>query len=272
MTATYSPGSFTKNFSWDESYLRLHRSISNGFAGDDAPVTRERWRAQSGIADADRQLIPLNFFLHSIHGLHEDYVLVDQLVDTATDAYSDQFAQLALFSFHLANSGTWRNSKWPDGRVAGWANEFICNHAWMSDDWASDAFLDSALMTFIEENIDAEPVTKRKVFTNYRYMLQSAGILQGDALQPKNLRQRWLVDAIQLYWDRQILDGKLPSTANAATLEDSLVAQEIYKLLRCDIDQCIAFARAAYAEFSHGQAVHRANQVATLRDRGLIAA
>lgn len=272
MPHSYSPGSFTKNFSWNESYSRLHRAISNGFAGTDIPITRERWRAQSGIADSDRQLIPLNFFLHSIKGLNEDYVLVDQLVDTATNPYSDQFAQLALFAFHLASSGSWRQSKWPDGRVAGWSNEFIRDFAWHDDDWAARAFLDKALMDFIEERIDAEPVTKRKVFTNYRYMLQSAGVLIGDVLQPRELRQRWLIDAVQLFWDRQVLDGKLPMTASLTTLEDSLVANEIYKLLRCDADQCIAFARAAYPEFSQGQAAHRANQITTLRDRGLIAA
>jgi hypothetical protein len=272
MQNRYSPGSFTKNFSWNKSYLRLHRAISNGFAEADAPVARERWRAQSGIADGDRQLIPLNFFLHTIQGLHEDFVLVDQLVDTATHPYSDQFAQLALFAFHLANSGSWRHSKWPDGRVAGRANELVRDVAWLGDDWVAGAFFDNTLMNFIEQRIDAEPVTKRKVFTNYRDMLRSAGVLVGDVLQPRDLRQRWLTDAVQLFWDRQILDGKLPATANAAALEDTLVSNEIYKLLRCDADQCVAFARAAYPEFSQGQAAHRADQIATLRHRGLIAA
>jgi hypothetical protein len=63
----------------------------------------------------------MNFFLYSIRGVNEDYLLVDQLVDAAMDPYNQQFAQLALFSFHMANSGKWRNSYWPDGKVAGWA-------------------------------------------------------------------------------------------------------------------------------------------------------
>lgn len=268
----YSPGSFTKNFSWNESYTRLHTAISSGFAGASAPLTRERWRGQSGIADGDRQLIPLNFFLHSIQGVNEDFVLVDQLVDAAASPYSDQFAQLALFAFHLADSGTWRGTKWPDGKVAGWANELIRDVAWMGDDWVGGAFGEAALTAFINDRIDAEPVTKRKVFTNYRYMLHSAGVLVDDALQPQDLRQRWFIDAVLLFWDRQILDGKLPATANSRALEDALLTNEIFKLLRCNQDQCIAFARAAFPEFFPAQAQDRATQIRELRDAGLIAA
>lgn len=124
MSEKYKPGSFTKNFSWNQSYARLHSAIYRGFARSTDPVTRDDWRRRSGISDRDRQLIPMNFFLYSIPGLKEDYILVDQLVDVAMTPYDGEFAQLALFAFHLANSGTWRNSPWPDGKVAGWANDF----------------------------------------------------------------------------------------------------------------------------------------------------
>jgi len=272
MTKKYTPGSFTKNFSWNESYERLHRAIHSGFSSGAGPVTRDRWRTDSMIGDKDRELIPMNFFLYSVRGIRDDYLLVDQLVDVAaTEAYSQQFAQLALFSFHIANSGNWRNSIWPDGRVAGWANEFILA-AWSKDDWVEEAFADDQLEAFIRRRVDAEDVTLHKVFTNYRYMLKSAGVLGDDGLQPNNLRQRWIVDAVQLFWDREIFDGSINATANLRILESALIDKEIYKLLRCSKDQCTIFARAAFAEFSQGQGLDRAREIQSLRDAGAIAA
>jgi hypothetical protein len=63
MLNTYTPGSFTKNFSWHRSYKKLHGAIRRGFSVDLTPVTRDAWRKGSAIGDANRELIPLNFFL-----------------------------------------------------------------------------------------------------------------------------------------------------------------------------------------------------------------
>lgn len=271
MSRRYTPGSFTKNFSWNQSYKRLHSAIAQGFSGRTDPVSRASWRSRSGIKDQDRQLIPMNFFLYSQPGIREDFIMVDQLVDVATDPYDSQFAQLALFAFHLANSGTWRNSQWPDGRVAGWANELITNVAWLKNDWASGVFTEDALEKFIRDRIEAEPRTQRKVLTNYRYMLESAGVTINGDLQPRDLRQRWHLDAVQLFWDRQILSGAMPAAAGRGALEDSLIDHEVFKLLRCDEAQCQAFARAAFGEYSAGQAADRVTQITKLRDLGLVA-
>jgi hypothetical protein len=214
----------------------------------------------------------MNFFLYSKIGINDDFILVDQLVDTTADPYNQQFAQLALFAFHLANSGNWRNSIWKDGRVAGWANELIRDVAWSNNDWTDGAFLDANLEKFVADRVDGEQVTKHKVFTNYRFMLRSAGVLVGDKLQPNDLRQRWLTDAVQLVWDRQIFDGALSASTKLGSLEEILIDNEIYKLLRCSKEQCRAFARAAYTEFKDGQASERLNQLENLKELGLIAA
>jgi hypothetical protein len=213
----------------------------------------------------------MNFFLYSVPGEKDDYLLVDQLVDAAMDPYDLQFGRLALFAFHMANSGKWRKSQWPDGKVAGWANELILA-AWDRDDWAADAFSDKQLFEFIQRHLDAEEVTQRKVFTNYRYMLKSAGVLSAARLQPQDLRQRWLIDAILLFWDRGIFDGLLKATSNLGALESALIDDEIYKLIRCNKDQCRTFARAAFPEFAGGQGLDRARQLQRLRDAGAIAA
>src|SRR5215216_5684204 len=113
MIHRYTAGSFTKNFSWNRSYERLHSVIVKGFTGRLEAVARDVWRKRSGITDPDRQLIPMNFFLYSAAGNDDDFILVDRLVEISLErSYDKRFAQLALFAFHLANSGHWRNSKW----------------------------------------------------------------------------------------------------------------------------------------------------------------
>jgi hypothetical protein len=272
MSQQYTPGSFTKNFSWNHSYERLHKAIARGFSGGNQPIARDQWRKRSGIKDRNRELIPMNFFLYSRAGIEDDFILVDQLVDATSNPYNIQFAQLSLFAFHLANSGNWKNSPWPDGRVAGWANDLIRDVAWFHSDWAEGAFAEHTLKRYIDRQIDAEPVTRRKVFTNYRYLLESAGVLVDGRLAPKDLRQRWLVDAVLLFWDRQLFDGSLPATASRSVLEDALIEHEIYKLMRCNEIECRTFARAAFGEYEEGQAVERLAQINILRDAGLIAA
>jgi hypothetical protein len=91
-------------------------------------------------------------------------------------------------------------------------------------------------------------------------------------LQPSDSRQRWFIDAVQLFWDRQVFDGELSATASRSVLEDSLIAHEVYKLLRCDEKQCQAFARAAFGEYSQGQGAERKAQIDTLRKSHRIAA
>jgi len=273
VTTKYTAGSFTKNFSWSQSFRRLHIAIEKGFSRGIEPIPREVWRKRSGIVDLNRQLIPMNFFLYSHPGIKDDFILVDRLVEIAAgQPYNDQFARLALFAFHLANSGSWRNSKWPDGRVVGWANELIRVVAWKDGAWTDSAFETDSLNKFIERNIDGEPITKRKVLTNYRYMLESAGILVDGNLEPLNLRERWFIDAVELFWDRQVFDGSLPAGASATIFEKLFFDHEIYKPLGCEEAQGRAFVRAAWPEYSKDRREHRFEQLRGLRDAGRIAA
>jgi hypothetical protein len=128
------------------------------------------------------------------------------------------------------------------------------------------------LKKFIERHIDGESVTKRKVLTNYRYMLKSAGVLADGELQPLDLRQRWFVDAVQLFWDRQVFDGAIPPAAGARAFEDAFLNNEIYKLLGCDAAQGQAFVRAALPEYTRERVNQRFEQLHKLKDAGLIAA
>lgn len=268
----YTPASFTKNFSWNHSYKRLHTAVNRGFEGSMEPIARDAWRAHCGIADQNRQLIPMNFFLYSCKGVSDDYLLFDQFVEVAaTRPYNDDFDGLALFNFHLAMSGVWGNSKWPDGRVAGWARDFICS-AWEKGHWRSSAFEENAMEAFLDQILDAEPVSKRKVLTNYRFMLTSAGLLVDGQFQAPDLRKRWPVDAVQLVWDRNIFDGVLHPSSPQSAFEAALKDQEIFKLLGCDSAQLQAFARAAFREYGGERMAKRGAQIQELRKLGRIAA
>jgi len=266
MDDTFSVASFTKNFSWNESYKRLHSAIRNGFHTQVKPVTRREWRKASQINDRDLELIPINFFLYSKKGMQEDYLLVDRLVEKAVHLpYDQQFAKLALFAFHLANSGFWKRSLWPDGRVAGWANQFIRERVWRSGAWAADAFDNQLMEKFINDHVDGK--STRKVFTNYRFMLRSAGILNGRVLQTPNFRERWFVDAIQLFWDRQIFDGNLSGVSSSREFEIAFYNHDVHKLLGCDTYQAKSFISFSFREYQTDLLDNRLQQLQILKSK-----
>lgn len=270
MTLHYTPGSFTKNFSWHRSYRPLYTAVAKGFSSRRQPVSRDHWRAHSGIKDSNRQLIPMNFFLYSLPGKSDDFLLVDQFVKFAlTSPYSAEFARLALFAFHIAKSGKWKHSQWHDGRVAGWANDLIREVSSKEGVWPTHSFQEKSLTKFIENRIDGEAVTHRKIFTNYRYMLESAGVLNDGRLQAENLRERWLLDAVQLFWDRQIFDNALSATASQPAFEDTLIDNDVHKMLRCNKDQCRGFARVAFGEYDGAECL---DQIDRLKASGAVAA
>lgn len=265
MRDRHTPGSYTKNFSWDLSYKRLHDSIRAGFSSRLAPASRKAWRERCGIGDADLELIPLNFFLYSMRGLHDDFVVVDHLVERTFVHYDSNFAKLALFAFHLAMSGAWRGSKWPDGRVAGWVNEFIRTVAWSGGGWGAGAFTKRTLKSFIEESIDGKPVTKRKLCTNYRFMLKSAGVLVDEQLQAIDFRSPWLTDATQLFWDRQVFGGELHPKSKVNDFEATFFRHEVHKLLGCTAEQGRAIVLATHKDYCQRMLPTRMEQLKDLR-------
>lgn len=268
MSALYTPGSYSKNFSWKESYKRLHEAIRSGFSKKLEPVSREAWRKNSCINNQDLELIPLNFFLYNGEGADTDLVFVDRLVElSVTLPYDKHFAQISLFAFHLANSGEWRKSQWQDGRVAGWANEFIRTRVWQAGGWSASALEKSSITEFIRTTVEGQPRTLTKIFTNYHHMLRNAGILIDNKLQKSNFRDAWYVDAVQLFWDRQIFDGKLSSSSDQTAFENAFLREEIYKLLACDKDQGLVFARVAFREYIKARKDDRLNQLLKLKRR-----
>ena len=271
MVSKHLPGSSTKNFSWRKDPHRLHRSISNGFHNGLRPVPRETWRQRSALNDPNVELIPLNFFLYSKAGIGEDYVLADTLVEFALNRPSDdQFVKLAVFAFHLANSGTWKNSDWPDGKVAGWANAFIKGTAYRNGDWLESAFQKSFLLNHIKENVTATSGTHTKMCNNYWFMLQQSGIL--TETKQSRVTSPWGLAAPQLSWDRKIFDGTLNPASSQEQYEALFANDEIHKLMRLDETQGKAVAKAAFREYANSSRLsHRLDQITDLKPRLLAA-
>jgi hypothetical protein len=218
------------------------------------------------LNDRDIELIPLNFFLYSKAGVNDDYVLADTLVEFALTRPNDvQFAKLAVFAFHLANSGNWRKSEWPNGRVAGWANQLVRDFAWRDGDWIDGAFEKQSLMAFISQHLEGESDTKRKVRNNYRFMLKSAELLIDEMLEPMDFNAQWAIAAPQLFWDRQIFDGALRVSSTQNDFEDLYFKHEIHKLMRCSEAQGSAMSRAAFRDYSRGRMTERFKQLDDLR-------
>jgi len=252
MVNAFSPASFTKNFGWEHDYSSLREAIGAGFGGGVAPVRVETWRAQSGLPDRDRELIPLRFFLFLQRGPDADYVLPDELVLRAVSGgYASDFPPLALFAFHLARSGKWRGSRWPSGRVAGWANDFIREEAWSGDAWRYEAFGDQALESYIRGHVNGELHTLHKVFTNYRYMLRISGIMKpGIATGPVPFVAKiWAERACKLLWDRATYNGDLDETAPETDLIDYFLLADGYKLLGTSASQGRVIAGLAAADY-----------------------
>jgi hypothetical protein len=143
---------------------------------------------------------------------------------------------------------------------------------WRNGAWSEAAFDRTALEAFIEERLDAEPETKRKVLTNYLYMLDSAGVLIDGKLQKPDFKAPWPVDATMLFWDRQIFDRSLLPSSGLKDFEELFFEHEIHKLLGADEKQGRAFAIAAHRDYSGRIRESRAAQLQSLEQLLLKAA
>ena len=230
----YSATSFTKNFGWEADYQPLQVAVRSGFGGRVVPTPVKTWRANSGVPDADRELVPLRFFLHTQPGPNGDYVMPDEFVRRCVQGgYDADLARLALFAFHLASSGRWHRSKWPGGRLVGWARDYVCQTAWREGLWHREAFADVALENYIQASIRGGRDTRHKVFTNYRHMLRNAGVIAPD-LQTGSVpfhSSDWAEQACKLMWDRAVYSSDLDEMSDEQDLVDFFVNNEGYKLL-----------------------------------------
>jgi hypothetical protein len=255
----YTPASFTKNLGWGLNCQKLQGSIAHGFRGELKPVTRKDWRQNAGMDDRYRELVPLDFFLFSRKDVQDDFVLVDELVQQSVSSpYGRSFDRLALFAFHFADSGTWRNSMWDDGKVAGWSNEFIRTVVWQNGAWQRYALSDECVLEFIANRVQGTRKSHTKMFTNYRHMLRISGVFEGLMADPIDLQpEQWGTKACMLAWDRMMYRGSIDETTGLDGLTSAFLQEEVYKLLGCSKKFGLEIARNAAAEYLSLGAVNR---------------
>lgn len=228
-----TPGSFTKNFAWGKDPKRLHKCIYEGFSGILVPVTRSEWRENCGINNRSLELVPLNFFLYSNKVGNTDYVIPDPLVEVAvTEEFGPDFLRLWLATFHLNMSGSWRNSKWPNGSVASWANAYVRERAWKDGAWTADAFAEKDLDSFLLDRVDALPDTRHKMITNYRFMLSAAGVLSKGKVVEFPVNAPWRYHALDALWTRASIDAGIHSW-DSASLQELAFEHEAHRLFAC---------------------------------------
>lgn len=255
-----TPGSFTKNFGFGTGFQGFAKCIELGFGGKPQHVNRQDWiEAVSGTLKA-RHLVPLNYFLYSRHDDRRgDFVLLDEFASQCLrKPLNAEFGRIALFTFHLAMSGSWSRSKWPDGRVAVWANEFIRSVAWIDGKWTSSTFEDAALMSFFDRNIVGVPVSRRKMFTNYRYLLNLTGVVESvrDGVIDLN-PQKWGGMACRILWDRLAYRAALLERPTVDQLMAAFLEHEAYKLLGCSKDFGLSVAARAADDYIRDGGVRR---------------
>lgn len=224
----YPPGSFSKNFAWHGTGLgRLHTAIKAGFHGALAPIDRQTFRADCGLA-GDIDLIPINFFLHNKDGR----LSVDELVFLAIERpHRLRFDRLGLFAFQLNRVGGGRDSRSRreiESRPAMWANEFVRENLWSQGVWQGSALSDSSLDPFLEDRMRAQPNVRIKCRNNYRHMFELCDYWPTPLPIINSGAEQWITSALFLAWDRHILDG---GADDKATLRRLIETDELYKLL-----------------------------------------
>lgn len=224
----HHPGSFTKNFAWGTTGLkRLHEAIRAGYRNELSSVSRDAFRRDCGI-NPPLDLIPINFFLHNLDG----QLSVDELVRQAVlYPHSHNFDLLALFTFHLNCAGRGRDPrsrKEIQSRPAMWANEFVRDRLWVNGRWQASSLTEESLDRFLLEHLDATVNTRTKCLTNYRKLFELCRLIPTSSYTIRLTSDEWILPALFVAWDREILGKGVDNTDHLLKLVDS---SELYKLL-----------------------------------------
>lgn len=237
MTTTptrFGPGSYTKNFGWNQygpGLVGLYQAIRNGFGTSTAPVTRDAFRRNCGIDDSARQLIPLNFFLHNQVLGGANYVSVDELVRHALfHPHSRQFDRLALFAFHLAWMGQRLGGNAGTSDGAAFANRYVREVLWQGGGWRTAMLAPERVEEAFDRTILAQGAdTVHKCVTNYLFTLQVCGLRNQRTPVVNTHAEEWIGPALFLAFDRATFD------AGRSLTHDELLrlveAEELYKLI-----------------------------------------
>lgn len=197
----WSPGSFTKNFSWGDptnGLAHLHDAINIGFGKTAVEVERDTFRARIRRAGYDTY-IPPNFFLFNRIDGGRTIVLVDELVRTAlTESHDRKFDHLAVLALHLSLVGSWRGARPGQRYPAEWAKHFIVSAVFSSGRWNTSLLNAAEIRDFISSHPHYRGVWANKAATNLNYIYDLSGIKKFVS----GLAEDWWGSAVFLALDR----------------------------------------------------------------------
>jgi HNH endonuclease len=249
----FAPGSFTKNLGWETDppgLNKLHHAIRLGFGDSTGSVRRNDFRANTrGFLDANRQLIPLNFFLHNTIRARENFVTVDEFVRLALLApHSRLFDHLAVFVLHLSVLGDRRGVAGTADQAA-FFNEYVRTQVWSEGAWRRSALTEEAVESWFNANLAVSgPDTAHKCMTNYRFILSLAGYLSGGLDVVNTRAEEWATAAFWLAFDRWYQDSQR-SNWGEEDLAGKCVSDELYKLMGLPESGYEYIARGAAADY-----------------------
>jgi hypothetical protein len=201
-TEVWTPGSFTKNFSWGngQGLKQLHDVIRIGFDGKVVDTPRDVFRQR--VKDLPLpDYVPINFFLFNTIRGGESLLIADELVFQAISfSHTERFDHLALFALFFSHAGHWKSAQRYQDRPALWALHYIADRigaGWM---WDTDIINADDIERFVIGDKRYTGQGARKLATNLNYILQAGGI---DSYPSKKV-VRWWVDAIFLALDRLV--------------------------------------------------------------------
>ena len=181
------------------------------------------------MRDSNRQLIPVNFFLHNTIVRGANYVSIDELVRHAiNNPHSRVFDQLALFALHLGRMGR-RSGEAGDEHGAAFTGHFVRNVLWKNGGWEGDRLTDREIKSSFEATIEARGRdTVHKCTTNYAYMTEITGLKQQHTTFINNHIEEWIGAGLFLAFDRYVLDD-VASTPNE--LLEMVQSDQLHKLM-----------------------------------------
>lgn len=208
----YQPGSFTKNYGWDEppapGLSKLHHAIVVCFDHDLKRVERDVFRQRHPDLDEQRQLVPVNFFLGNVTegGVH--YVVPDELVALAlAEPHSKKFDMLALFALHLGRVGL-REGRTGHQHAGRYLGDLIRDHVWTDGAWQRNRLTNTEIEIFLADRVTVkeEAETLHKCTTNYGFILNAVGVRAGPGNVVDLGAATWIESAVRLACDRVAIE------------------------------------------------------------------
>lgn len=241
--AAFLPGSFTKNYGWrthPPGLAKLHECIRRGFSGSATATSRDEFRKHARSLSPSAELVPPNFFLHNTIVGGKNYITQDELVRQALVApHSSAFDQLALFALHLGRAGHRAGFGNGDADGAAFANDYVRNVLWQANGWNGAATGLDRIKARFNDTVEAKPgsVTVHKCATNYRFILEQAGLAK-QLVSPLNSRwSDWIGSAGFLLFDRVSVDEFSGALPGAPDLIKAAKDAELHKLVGAGYDE-----------------------------------